>query len=82
MVTTLHPGFVRTAMTAGSEFVMPGLMDADEAARRMLRAIARRRKTYDFPASAAWMMRIARWLPDWLLARSMNDYNQKAAAAR
>ena len=35
-VTTLCPGFVRTPMTAVNEFHMPWLLEADEAARRIV----------------------------------------------
>src|SRR5262249_9338560 len=48
-VIDVHPGFIRTPMTAEHTFKMPFLMDADDAARRILRAIARRRAVYDFP---------------------------------
>src|SRR4029077_16382265 len=48
-VTTVCPGFVPTPMTAVNEFKMPFLMEADEAARRIVRALARRRKVYNFP---------------------------------
>jgi short-subunit dehydrogenase len=68
-VTTVCPGFVRTAMTADQPAPMPFLMDADEAARRMVRAIRRRRKVFNFPWPLALLMRGARWAPDWFVAR-------------
>src|SRR5207247_2132325 len=46
-VTTLCPGFVKTPMTDVFHFHMPFLMESDEAARRMVRALARRRKVYN-----------------------------------
>jgi short-subunit dehydrogenase len=75
-VTTLCPGFVKTPMTAANDFAMPGLLDADEAARRMVRAIHRRRKVYNFPLGMSLVMRVTRWLPDWIVARSMKTYNK------
>jgi len=75
-VTTLCPGFVRTPMTAPNKFHMPWLLEADEAARRMLRALARRRKVYNFPWQTALLMKATRWLPDWLMARTMQTYNE------
>jgi len=38
-VTTLCPGFVATPMTAPNTFSMPWVMDADEAARRIVRSL-------------------------------------------
>ena len=74
-VTTLCPGFVRTPMTAGNDFHMPWLLEADEAARRMVRALRRRRKVYDFPWQMAWFMKLVGWLPDWVVALGMKSYN-------
>jgi len=68
-VTAVCPGFIRTAMTARNKHPMPFLMDADIAARRILSALRRRPKTYNFPWQLYRMMRITRWLPDWFVAR-------------
>src|SRR5262249_7925676 len=62
-VTTLCPGFVRTPMTAINEFHMPWLLEAEEAARRIVRALARRRKVYNFPWQTALLIKLTRWLP-------------------
>jgi short-subunit dehydrogenase len=79
-VTTLCPGFVRTAMTAANAFWMPGLMSADEAARRMLKAIERGRSVYDFPVSATLLTRVVALLPERIAAGLMAGYNEEAAA--
>ncbi len=78
-VTTLCPGFVQTAMTAGNTFWMPGLLSADEAARRMLRAVSRRRRVDNFPWPTFLITKLLRSLPDWAIHRLMVDYNQEAA---
>jgi short-subunit dehydrogenase len=75
-VTTICPGFVRTPMTSVNEFHMPFLLEADEAARRIVRALRRRRKAYNFPWPTALLMRLTRWLPDWVMARAMAGYNE------
>jgi len=75
-VTTICPGFVRTPMTAVNDFWMPFLLEADEAARRIVRALGRRRKVYNFPWQMAWLMRLTSWLPDWMFARVMAKYNE------
>jgi short-subunit dehydrogenase len=75
-VTTVCPGFVRTPMTDVNEFKMPFLLEAEEAARRIVRALERRRKVYNFPWQMSLLMKAARWAPDWVLARSMRKYNE------
>jgi short-subunit dehydrogenase len=75
-VTTICPGFIRTPMTAVNKFHMPWLLEPDDAARRIVRALARRRKVYNFPWQMNLLMKLTRWLPDWLMARTMQDYNE------
>jgi short-subunit dehydrogenase len=71
-VTTICPGFVRTEMTAKNPR-MPWVMDADAAARLMVRAIARRRKVFCFPRRMRGLMGLTRWVPDWLVARMIPE---------
>ncbi|HMF14039.1 MAG TPA: SDR family NAD(P)-dependent oxidoreductase [Gemmataceae bacterium] len=75
-VTTICPGFVKTPMTAVNDFHMPFVLEADEAARRIVRALRRRRKVYNFPWQTSWLMALARWVPDLMLARGMRSYNE------
>jgi short-subunit dehydrogenase len=75
-VTTICPGFVRTPMTSINKFKMPWLLEADEAARRIVRALSRRRKVYNFPWPTTVLMKATRWVPDWVLAWAMHDYNK------
>jgi short-subunit dehydrogenase len=75
-VTTVCPGFVLTPMTEINKFHMPFLLSADAAARRIVRALARRRKVYNFPWQLSLLMKLTRWLPDWVMARGMSDYNE------
>ena len=48
-VTTICPGYIKSEMTDVNEFKMPFLMDADVAARKMIRAIEAGKKTYILP---------------------------------
>jgi short-subunit dehydrogenase len=75
-VTTICPGFVKTPMTEVNEFKMPWLLTADEAAQRIVRALERKRKVYNFPWQMALFLRCARWAPDWLVERMMHTYNE------
>jgi short-subunit dehydrogenase len=76
-VTTLCPGFVKTPMTAVNEFHMPFVMEADVAARRIAGALQRKVKVYNFPKRMSVLMKLTALLPDWIIARAMNKYNEK-----
>jgi len=73
-VVTLCPGYIKTTMTAANPYFMPFLLEADEAATRMARAIARQTSFTVIP----WQMRavggvlklLPRWLYDRLFARA------------
>ena len=68
-VTCVCPGFVHTEMTAGKNHPMPLAMSAERAARRVVRALPRRPKVYDFPRRMRALMWLAKWAPDWVIAR-------------
>jgi short-subunit dehydrogenase len=65
-MTSVCPGYIRTAMTANNRFPMPGLMDADRAAQIILRAVLAGRRRVAFPW---WMAGLARAVgalpPSW-----------------
>jgi short-subunit dehydrogenase len=77
-VTTVCPGFIKTPMTEHNTFYMPGLLDAPEAARRILRAIQRGKKVYNFPWHVHLMVKLSRWVPDGLMQRFLSKYNEDA----
>lgn len=72
-ITTLMPGFVRTAMTDKNEFRMPWLLEPDDAARRAVSAIERGRTDIRFPLPIALAVRLSTYAPnilyDWLVSR-------------
>jgi short-subunit dehydrogenase len=70
-VTTVCPGFVRTSMTSGHRFHMPWLMEPEEAARRIVAALHRQVKVFNFPWPMTLAARVTALLPDWLIARLM-----------
>ena len=57
-MTSVCPGYIRTAMTAANRFPMPGLMDPERAARLILRGIVAGRRRVTFPW---WMGALARF---------------------
>jgi len=76
-VTVACPGFVKTPMTDVNDFPMPFLMTAERAAEHILWAIRRRKKMYRFPRPTSFLTRLLGCMPDWLVARTMSDYNEK-----
>ena len=65
-VTIIHPGFIKTPLTAGREAQMPFLMELDDAVKKMTRAIAKRRKRYSFPWQLATIVRAGMIMPIWM----------------
>ena len=63
VMTSVCPGYVRTPMTAGNRFPMPGLMDADRAAAIILEGVAKGRRRVAFPWWMAGLARIVGALP-------------------
>ena len=72
-MTTICPGWIRTPMTCNLDIAQPHLMEVEEAARRIVEAIRRRRVFLAMPAASAWRCRLLGLVPsrlsDWLLGR-------------
>jgi short-subunit dehydrogenase len=62
-VTIIHPGFIKTPLTAGREAHMPFLMELDDATGKIIRAIERRKKSIAFPWQLATIVRAAMLMP-------------------
>jgi NADP-dependent 3-hydroxy acid dehydrogenase YdfG len=62
-VVTICPGFVRTELTAGNDFPMPFIIDADTAGRAICDGLARERAEIVFPLRMALLMKAARLVP-------------------
>ncbi len=62
-VTIIHPGFIKTPLTAGRQAEMPYLMELDDAVRKIIRAIETRRRSVAFPWQLASMVRAAMLFP-------------------
>ena len=63
VVSTVSPGYLRTALTAGNRFAMPGLMEPEAAAKAMLAGIARGRTHIVLPARIGWLARLLNLMP-------------------
>ena len=63
-VTIIHPGFIKTPLTAGREAQMPWLMELDDAVQKIVKAIEARKKSYAFPWQLASLVRACMVLPN------------------
>lgn len=78
-VTTVCPGFVRTGLTEQTPFRRPvPMLEPEEAARHLVRVIARRPRDYVFPFTTALGMRFLRAMPNWLFDWMMDRAGPRA----
>jgi short-subunit dehydrogenase len=68
-VVCVCPGYIDTPMTRVNRFRMPFLLSADEAARRIARAIAAKRRLAVIPWQMALVSLLLRAMPGWLFDR-------------
>jgi NAD(P)-dependent dehydrogenase (short-subunit alcohol dehydrogenase family) len=78
VLTSVCPGYIRTPMTDGNRFPMPGLMDADRAAAIILRGVARGRRRVVFPWWLGLAARMVGLLPPRLSAALLGRPEGKA----
>lgn len=76
-VLTLAPGYVRTPMTARNPYVMPFILDADEAARRLVRAIDAGKSYAVIPWPMGVVAKLLRGLPNALFDRAFAGAKRK-----
>ena len=73
-VTIVHPGFIKTALTAGREAKMPYLMELDDAIPKIVSAIEKRKRIVAFPWQLATVVRAGMLMPafmyDWIAERN------------
>jgi short-subunit dehydrogenase len=68
-VVTVSPGYVATPMTERNPYPMPFILNADEAARRIARAIERRKPHSVIPWQMSMVGGVLRALPQPLYDR-------------
>jgi len=68
-VTIIHPGFIKTQLTAGRGAQLPYLMELDDAVNKIVKAIEKRRKRYSFPWQLATIVRASMIMPIWMYDR-------------
>ncbi len=78
-LTSVCPGYIRTALTARNDFPMPGLMDADRAAGVILRGLAAGRIRLVFPWWMGFLTRMLGLLPPGLTGKLMPNRTGESA---
>lgn len=63
LVQRMNPGFIETRLTEKNEFKMPQLMQPEDAANHVMRAIDTRRFSYSFPRPFSWVFTVGQHLP-------------------
>jgi short-subunit dehydrogenase len=81
-VTTICPGFIRTPLTDKNEFDMPALLEVDDAARRIVKAIAKQRRIQNFPKRLWWVVKLGRHTPRWLFDAVVGAKMKKMTGTR
>ena len=61
--TSIYPGFIKTPLTDKNDFKMPFIISSDEAARRMSKAIAKKKLEYHFPKKLTMTFKLIGCLP-------------------
>ncbi len=73
-VTIIHPGFIKTPLTAGRNAQMPFLMELEAAVKKIRGAIEKRKTSYAFPWQLASIVRASMIMPnsmyDWISRRN------------
>jgi short-subunit dehydrogenase len=73
-VTIIHPGFIKTPLTAGRQAKLPWLQELEPAVKKMVTAIEKRKKSYAFPWQLATIVRAGMVMPnamyDWISGRN------------
>ena len=68
-VVTICPGYIDTPMTQVNKYRMPFLLSADDAARRIARAVEAKRRLAVIPWQMAIVSTLLRAMPGWLFDR-------------
>ena len=68
-VTIVHPGFIKTPLTAGRKAKMPYIMEVDYAVEKIIHAIEKRKKSYAFPWQLATIVRLSMLMPTFMYDR-------------
>lgn len=68
-VSVIQPGFIKTPLTAGRKHKLPFLLEVEEGAEKILKAIESNKAFYAFPWPLATFVRLGKFFPVWLYDR-------------
>lgn len=68
-VNVICPGFIKTPMTAINNYAMPFMVDADQCASAIIRALRKNRGRIAFPWQTYFLAGLVGLLPHWLSLR-------------
>ncbi|HEY4372927.1 MAG TPA: SDR family oxidoreductase [Burkholderiales bacterium] len=80
-VVTILPGYIRTPLTAKNPYMMPFIMEAADAARRIRRCIDRGASYAVVPWQMGVVAKLLRLLPNWLFDFALSKKQHKPRAA-
>lgn len=75
--TIIHPGFIKTPLTAGRENKMPFLMELEDGVNKILTIIEKKKKSAAFPFPLSTLVRAGNFFPIWLYDRIAGDANYR-----
>ncbi|MGE3822525.1 MAG: SDR family NAD(P)-dependent oxidoreductase [Isosphaeraceae bacterium] len=79
LITTVNPGFFRTGLTMETPFRRPvPMLEPEQAAQHVVRAILKRPREYTFPWPTAFGMGLLRKLPNGVYDRLMDQAGPRA----
>lgn len=68
-VSLINPGFVRSELTDKNSFQMPYLLEPEDAAKRIISGLERRKFEIAFPWQLVWQLKLLNLLPYWAYLR-------------
>jgi len=62
-ISVIHPGFVKTPLTDKNDFDMPGIIEANDAAKAIFIGMSKNKFDIHFPKGFTWTLKVLSLLP-------------------
>ncbi|MAD88992.1 MAG: short-chain dehydrogenase [Pseudoalteromonas sp.] len=62
-ISVIHPGFVKTPLTDKNDFDMPGIIEAEDAAKAIYKGMSKSTFDIHFPKGFTWTLKVLSLLP-------------------